>query len=84
MTPITLLGDTPTNAGEPPETFLGSFSDTKEIFSITTSDVDDCSLCAHVLHLEVMGRLLLFQLLFSVAVFYWTQADHSLPMLVTN
>ena len=69
MTPITLLGDTPTNAGEPPETFLGSFSDTKEIFSITTSDVGDCSLWAHVVDLEVMGRFLLFRLLFSVAVF---------------
>ena len=69
MTPITLLGDTPTNAGEPPETFLGSFSDTKEIFSITTSDVDDCSLCAHVLDLEVMGGLFSFHLLFRLAVF---------------
>ena len=66
MTPITLLGGT---SGEPLETFLGSFSDTKEIFSITTSDVGDCSLWAHVVDLEVMGRFLLFRLLFSVAVF---------------
>ena len=79
MTPITLLGDTPTNAGEPPETFLGSFSDTKEIFSITTSDVGDCSLCAHVLDLEVIVNHSS-----ELQHFHWTHADHSLPMLVTN
>ena len=73
MTPITLLGGT---SGEPPETFLGSFSDTKEIFSITTTDIADCSLCAHVVGLEVMERLLSFKLLFRVAVFLFR------PMIV--
>ena len=68
MTPITLLSGK-SMLKKTPETFLGSFSDTKEIFSITTSDVGDCSLWAQVVDLEVMGRFLLFRLLFSVAVF---------------
>ena len=52
------------------------WSDTKEIFSITTSDIADCSLCAHVVDLEVMERLLSFKLLFRVAVFLFR------PMIV--